>query len=161
MSEIKKTKYQVTVSDESAALKTLTFDEIQIGDELPAYTKWITSKSAVKFGKTYKDVFSGHINPNVSEGQFGVRAMPVQGAVIEAGVTPLIVNWLRSAKPWLYGGRQETRFIQIVSPGDTLIYRGKVIEKRVESDKKYVIVDVQAENLKGERVMVATARVTF
>jgi acyl dehydratase len=161
MAETKKTKYQVTVGDESAGLKTLSFDEINVGDELPQYTKWITSKSGIKFGRTYKDVFSGHINPNVSEGQFGVRSMPVQGAVIEAGVTPLIINWLRSAKPWLYGGRQETRFIQIVLPGDTLIYHGKVIEKMVEFERKYVIVDVFAENQKGEKVMVATARVAF
>jgi len=161
MAEVKKTKYQVTVGDESKGLKTLSFDEINVGDELPPFTKWITSKSGIKFGTTYKDVFSGHINPNVSESQFGVRSMPVQGAVIEAGVTPLIINWLKSAKPWLYGGRQETRFIQIVLPGDTLIYHGKVIEKVVESEKRYVMVDVFAENQKGEKVMAATARVTF
>jgi acyl dehydratase len=161
MSEIKKTKYQVTVGDESAGGKILTFDEIKIGDELPPFTKWITSKSGIRFGRTYKDVFSGHINPKVSEGQFGISSMPVQGAVIESGVTSLIINWLRSAKPWLYGGRQETRFIQIVLPGDTLIYHGKVIEKIMDQDKKYVMVDVFAENQKGEKVMVATARVAF
>jgi len=161
MAETKKTKYQVTVGDDSAGLKTLTFDEIKAGDELPQYTKWITSESGIKFGRTYKDVFSGHINPKVSEGQFGIRSMPVQGAVIEAGVTPLITNWLRSVKPWLYGGRQETRFIQIVLPGDTLMYHGKVIEKTVESDKKYVTVEVFSENQRGENVMVATARVAF
>jgi acyl dehydratase len=161
MSEKTKTKYQVTVGDESAKLKTLTFDEINIGDELPQYTKWITSQSGMRFGRTYKDVFSGHINPKVSEGQFGVRSMPVQGAVIEAGVTPLIINWLRSPKPWLYGGRQESKFIQIVVPGDTLIYHGKVLDKIIEQEKKYVIVDVFAENQKGEKVMVSTARVAF
>ena len=161
MSEKTKTKYQVTVGDESAKLRTLTFDEINIGDELPQYTKWITSQSGMRFGKTYKDVFSGHINPKVSEGQFGVRSMPVQGAVIEAGVTPLIINWLRSAKPWLYGGRQESKFIQIVVPGDTLIYHGKVLDKIMEQDKKYVMVDVFAENQKGEKVMVGTVRVAF
>jgi acyl dehydratase len=161
MSEKTKTKYQVTVGDESAKLKTVTFDEINIGDELPQYTKWITSQSGMRFGRTYKDVFSGHINPKVSEGQFGVRSMPVQGAVIEAGVTPLIINWLRSPKPWLYGGRQESKFIQIVVPGDTLIYHGKVLDKIMEQDKKYVIVDVFAENQKGEKVMVATVRVAF
>jgi len=161
MSEKTKTKYQVTVGDESAKLKTVTFDEINIGDELPQYTKWITSQSGMRFGRTYKDVFSGHINPKVSEGQFGVRSMPVQGAVIEAGVTPLIINWLRSAKPWLYGGRQESKFIQIVVPGDTLIYHGKVLDKIIEKDKKYVMVDVFAENQKGEKVMVGTVRVAF
>ena len=85
----------------------------------------------------------------------------VQGAVIEAGVTPMIINWLRSAKPWLYGGRQETKFIQIAGPGDTLTYHGKVIEKTIEGDKKYVWLDIHAENQKGEKVMVGRARVAF
>jgi acyl dehydratase len=161
MSEQRKTKYQVTVSDENAQLKTLGYDDINVGDELPAHTKWITSNSAIKFGKTYKDAFSGHINQKVAEGQFGIRAMPVQGAVIEAGVTPMIINWLKSTRPWLYGGRQETKFIQIVVPGDTLIYHGKVREKLVEGDKKYVTIDVFAENQKGEKVMVGTARAAF
>lgn len=161
MAEKTRTKTQVSIGDESVQQKTLTFDEIKIGDELPSFTKWITSQSAHRFGTTYDDVFSGHINPRVSETQFGVALMPVQGAVVEAGVTPLIINWLRTVKPWLYGGRQETRFLQLVVPGDTLIYHGKVSDKKTEADKKYVIVDVSAENQKGETVMVATARVSF
>jgi acyl dehydratase len=161
MTEVKKTKYQVTVGDDSAELKTLTFDQIDIGDELPPYTRWITSKSAVRFGSTYKDVFSGHINKKVSEGQFGVGSMPVQGAVIEAGVTPMIVNWLRSQKPWLYGGRQESKFIQIVLPGDTLRYHGKVVDKVADGEKQFAMLEIFAENQKGEKVMVGSARVAF
>jgi acyl dehydratase len=157
----RKTQYQVTISDQSAGLKTLQYDDIQVGDEVTPYTKWLTAQSAIRFGRTYKDAFSGHINPKVSEGQFGVRSMPVQGAVIEAGVTPMIVNWLRSAKPWLYGGRQETKFIQIAGPGDTLVYHGKVTEKLVEDGRKYVWMDIHAENQKGEKVMVGRARVAF
>jgi acyl dehydratase len=97
----------------------------------------------------------------VSEGQFGVASMPVQGAVVEAGVTPMMVNWLRSAKPWLYGGRQESKFIQIVKPGDTLIYQGTVTEKKEEAGRKYVSVEFFAENQKGEKVVVGTARAAF
>ena len=80
---------------------------------------------------------------------------------MEAGVTPLIVNWLRSAKPWLYGGRQESKFIRIVTPGDTLIYRGTVLDKVTDGDKKHVIVDIFAENQKGEKVLVGNCRVAF
>ena len=161
MAEPRKTQYQVTISDANAGLKTLGYDDIQVGDEAVPYTKWITKQSAIRFGCTYKDAFSGHINAKVSEGQFGVRAMPVQGAVIEAGVTPMMINWLRSARPWMYGGRQETKFIQIVSPGDTLTYRGTVTEKTVEGGKKYVHLDIHAENQKGEKVMVGKARACF
>ncbi|MSQ53510.1 MAG: hypothetical protein EXR28_16705 [Betaproteobacteria bacterium] len=157
----RKTKYQVTIGDQSAALKTLQYEDIQVGDDVIPYTRWITKKSAIRFGRTYKDAFSGHINAKVSEGQFGVRSMPVQGAVIEAGVTPMIVNWLRSARPWLYGGRQETKFIQIVGPGDTLIYHGKVIEKTVDGVKRHVWLDIHAENQNGEKVMVGKARIAF
>lgn len=161
MDKTSKTNTQISIGDASGKIKTLTFDEIRIGEELPAFTKWITAKSAQRFAATYDDVSSGHINPQASERQFGIALMPVQGAVIEAGVTPLIINWLRSARPWYYGGKQETRFLQIVLPGDTLIYHGKVSDKKMEGDKKYVMVDVFAENQRGEKVMVANARVSF
>ena len=161
MSEPRKTQYQVSIGSETAGRRTLRYEDIEVGDQLPPFTRWITFQSAIRFGRTYKDVFSGHINAKVSEGQFGVASMPVQGAVVEAGVTPLVINWLRSAKPWLYGGRQESKFIQIVLPGDTLIYHGTVKEKRTEGVAKQVIVDVYAENQKGEKVMVGTARVSF
>jgi acyl dehydratase len=161
MSEPDKTQYGVTVGSQAAANKALAYEDIKVGDEVAPHTKWITYQSAVKFGRTYKDVFSGHINAKVSEGQFGVASMPVQGAVVESGVTPMMVNWLRSAKPWLYGGRQESKFIQIVKPGDTLVYRGTVKEKLEEGGRKYVVVEFFAENQKGEKVVVGTARAAF
>lgn len=161
MSDDKKTNLGVTIGSDAAGRKVLGYDDIQLGDLVTPYTKWITYQSAVKFGRTYKDVFSGHINAKVSEGQFGVASMPVQGAVLEAGVTPMMVNWLRSARPWLYGGRQESKFIQIAKPGDTLIYQGKVIEKKEEGGRRYVVVEFFAENQKGEKVVVGTARAAF
>jgi acyl dehydratase len=162
MSEEKiKSSLNVTIGDQQARTKTLRYEDIQVGDKVPPYTRWITSQSAIKFGRTYKDVFSGHINAKVSEGQFGVALMPVQGAVIEAAVTPMIVNWLGSAKPWLYGGRQESKFIQVAVPGDTLSYQGTVTGKSEEGGRKYVTLDIHAENQKGEKVMVGNARVAF
>jgi acyl dehydratase len=161
MTDEKKTQLGVTVGNEAAAAKTLRYEDIGVGDKVTPYTKWITFQSALRFGRTYKDVFSGHINAKVSEGQFGVASMPVQGAVVEAGVTPMMVNWLRSAKPWLYGGRQESKFIQIVKPGDTLIYQGSVTEKKEQDGRKYVTVEFFAENQKGEKVIVGTARAAF
>ena len=139
----------------------LRYRDVQVGDALPPFTKWITAKSAVKFGATYKDVFSGHINPKVSVGQFGVNSMPVQGAVLEAGASSLMVNWLRSVKPWLYGGRQESKFIKIVVPGDTLRYGGTVTRKEEVDGRGLVHVDIFAENQRGEKVMVGSARVTL
>ena len=73
MAEPRKTQYQVTISDANAGLKSLRYEDIQVGDKVTPYTRWITKQSAIRFGRTYKDAFSGHINAKVSEGQFGVR----------------------------------------------------------------------------------------
>jgi hypothetical protein len=48
-----------------------------------------------------------------------------------------------------------------VNSGNTLVYRGKVIEKKIEDNKKYVICDVWAENERGEKVAVGTTTACF
>ncbi len=55
----------------------------------------------------------------------------------------------------------ESKFIQIVKPGDTLLYQGTVTEKKEEGGRRYVFVEFFAENQKGEKVIVGTARAAF
>ena len=93
--------------------------------------------------------------------QFGVATMPIQGAFVHGGFTPFMVSWLRSEKPWICGGKADIRFIMAVNSGNTITYRGKVIEKKVEDNKKYVICDVWAENERGEKVAVGTTIACF
>ena len=45
--------------------------------------------------------------------------------------------------------------------GSVLIYQGKVIEKKEEGGRRYVVVEFFAENQKGEKVVVGTARAAF
>jgi acyl dehydratase len=87
--------------------------------------------------------------------------MPIQGAFVHGGFTPFMVNWLRSSKPWICGGKADIRFVMAVNSGNTLVYRGKVIEKKIEDNKKYVICDVWAENERGEKVAVGTTTACF
>ena len=68
---------------------------------------------------------------------------------------------LGSATPWLYGGRQESKFIQVVVPGDTLTYHGTVTGKTEADGRRYVTLDIHAANQRGEKVMVGNARVAF
>jgi len=51
MEETRKTKYQVTIGDQSARPTTLSFEDIQVGEPLPPHIKWITAQSAIKFGQ--------------------------------------------------------------------------------------------------------------
>lgn len=161
MEERKKTAFDVKIADEGKPLKTLSFDDINIGDELPSYTRYVTLEMGIKHGKIYGDFYSGHVDIEASKRQFGVPTMPIQGAFTQGGFAPFMINWLRSARPWIYGGKSDIKFIMAVTSGMTLLYQGKVIEKKIEGNKKFVICEVWAENERGEKVAVGTTTACF
>jgi len=161
MEERKQTIYETKIADEEKPLKVLSFDDIKVGDEITPFTSYVTLEMGIKHGKIYGDFYSGHVDIEASKKQFGVPSMPIQGAFVHGGFTPFMVNWLRSAKPWIYGGKADIRFIMAVTSGMTLLYRGKVIEKKIEGNKKYVISEVWAENKRGEKVAVGTTTACF
>lgn len=164
MEERNKSSAGFTTSHKGLSIKKLTFEEVEIGNVLPPFTKWITIKTCllsmgIQLGG--EDTISGHTDPERSEKQFGVKTMPVQGEAIAAGVTPLMLGWLRDTKPWIIGGKHDLKFIRLVSPGDTLTYYGKVTDKKIEGNIKYIFCDIWAENQSGEKVMVGQTRACF
>jgi acyl dehydratase len=161
MEQRKETKYGTKIADEDKPVLKLSYDEINIGDELSPLTRYMTMDMAIKHGRIYGDFYSGHIDKESARKQFGVARTAMQGAFVHGGFTPFMVNWLRSARPWICGGKADIKFVMAVNSGNTLIYRGKVIEKKVEGDKKYVICDVWAENERGEKVAVGTTTACF
>jgi acyl dehydratase len=161
MEKRKETMYGTKIADEEKPVLRLSYDEIKVGDELPPFTRYMTMDMAIKHGRIYGDFYSGHVDKESARKQFGVAKTAIQGAFVHGGFTPFMVRWLRSERPWIYGGKADIRFIMAVNSGNTLVYRGKVIEKKVEGDKKYVICDVWAENERGEKVAVGTTTACF
>jgi acyl dehydratase len=161
---VKKTSSQFTLPDENVKPKVLTFDEINVGMDVPQLIRWITyklCKSSIDIAMHGEDIITGHSDPKSSQVQFGVASMPVSGEVTSSGVAMMMVNWCKDPKPWLVGGKLEDRFTRLVSPGDTLYYGGKVTEKKVDGDKKYVFCEVWADNQRGERCLSGTTRLCF
>jgi len=161
MEKRKETIYGTKIADEEKPVLKLSYDEINIGDELSPLTRYMTLDMAIKHGRIYGDFYSGHVDKESARKQFGVARTAMQGAFVHGGFTPFMVNWLRSARPWICGGKADIRFIMAVNSGNTLVYRGKVIEKKIEDNKKYVICDVWAENERGEKVAVGKTTACF
>ena len=161
MEKRKETQYGTKIADEDKPVLKLTFDEIKVGDELSPFTRYMTMDMAIKHGRIYGDFYSGHVDKESARKQFGVAKTAMQGAFVHGGFTPFMVNWLRSARPWIYGGKADIKFVMAVNSGNTITYRGKVTEKKVEGDKKYVICDVWAENERGEKVAVGATTACF
>jgi acyl dehydratase len=157
----KRTALGASVRDESKPVIVLKWEDINVGDELPPYTRYHTIETGIRHGKIYGDFYSGHVDIESSRRQFGVATMPIQGAYVHGGFTPFMVRWLRSAKPWICGGIADIKFIMAVTSGMTLRYCGKVIEKTVEDGKKYVWCEVWAENERGEKCAVGKTRACF
>ncbi len=85
MAEVRKeTATGTKIRDEEKPLKVLTYDEIQVGDELSPMTRYITLEMGIKHGKIYGDFYSGHVDAESSTRQFGVPTMPIQGAFVHA-----------------------------------------------------------------------------
>jgi len=161
MEKRKETKYGTKIADEDKSVLTLSYDEINIGDELTPYTRYMAMDMAIKHGRIYGDFYSGHVDKESARKQFGVAKTAMQGALVQGGFTPFMVQWLRSTKPWICGGKADIKFIMAVNSGMTLKYLGKVIEKKEEDGKKYVISEVWAENERGEKVAVGTTTACF
>jgi acyl dehydratase len=161
MEKRKETQYGTKIADEDKPVLKLSYDEINIGDEVSPFTRYMTMDMAIKHGRIYGDFYSGHVDKESARKQFGVARTAMQGAFVHGGFTPFMVIWLRSARPWICGGKADIKFVMAVNSGNTLVYRGKVIEKKVEGDKKYVICDVWAENERGEKVAVGTTTACF
>jgi acyl dehydratase len=152
--ERKETVYGTKIADEEKPVVRLSYDDIKVGDELPPFTRYMTMDMAVKHGRIYGDFYSGHVDKESARKQFGVAKCAMQGALVHGGFTPFMVRWLRSERPWICGGKADIKFVMAVNSGMTLRYCGKVIEKKVDGNKKYVVCETWAENERGEKVAV-------
>lgn len=161
MEKRKETKYGTKIRDKEKPVLTLSYDEINVGDEITPFTRYWTVEMAIKHGRIYGDFYSGHVDVESARKQFGVAKTAVQGAFVQGGFTPMMIQWLRTAKPLICGGKVDIKFIMAVDSGMTLRYTGKVVEKKEEDGKKYVTSDVWAENERGEKVAVGTTTACF
>jgi len=146
----------------------LTFDEINVGDELTPYTRKFTQEMVNTIMDVIGSVPNWHTDPSqakaVSDWNIQEESTALPGVMTEMGVSEFMVNWLGSPLPWYGGGGLEIRLIapvQIhVERGGEVTYKGKVVDKKVDGDKKLVLCEIYGEH-GGTKVMVGTARAAF
>jgi acyl dehydratase len=70
----------------------------------------------------------------------------------------VVTNWCSSSGGFVSG--LESKFIKPVRPGDTITCTGMVSEKHPrQKGKSFVVIELSAENQRGETVAVGKARV--
>ena len=149
--------------------KTVSFDSISLGDELPILVKWETEETISHF----RDLVSPpEVLPEEAAEELPKNSSNAAGANGEApslnwgmAFTAYLAELLEKAfkLPSIVakGSQLELEVLQPVNPGDTLVLTGSVVDKRVEQELRLVVCRVIIENQSGETVAEATATISL
>lgn len=153
--------------------KTVNFDSVSLGDELPILVKWETEETIRRFRDLVSPSESSAVNldegvdepSKVSDATTAQPAL-IWGMAFTAYVAELLEKGFKLPNIVAKGSQLELEILQLVNPGDTLVLSGSVVDKRVEQESglqelRLVVCRVIIENQSGETVATATATVSL
>lgn len=125
-------------------MKVMFFEDVDVGDEMPALTKDpITEVQLVRYAGA-----SGDFNPIHTVHKVGERAgfggVIAHGMLVMGFVGQAVTNWIpnRCLKKF------QARFSAVTKPGDVITVTGKVVDKK--NEEGLIICELQATDQKGE-----------
>lgn len=140
----------------------VTFNSVEAGMELAPFTKTVNQEIFWKYAVGSFDYNPVHNDPEwVKTAQpFKVPYTVAHGMMTMSFMTSVVTNW---AYPnMLKITKITSKFTRPVAPGWTVKCSGVVSEKHIIcKGKNYVVVDLKAENQKGELLALGQAEVLF
>ena len=153
--------------------KTVSFDSVSPGDELPILVKWETEETIQRF----RDLVASWQAPTVDSNkpanepaEFGEGATDpesmaqealIWGMAFTAYVAELLEKGFKLPSIVAKGSQLDLEILLPVNPGDTLVLSGSVVDKRVEQELRLIECRVIIENQSGETVASATATISL
>ena len=134
-------------------MKELYYEDINVGDEIPALRKKITAEQILNYADA-----SGDYNPIHVDEEFGKKAglggIIAHGLLSFAFITQLMTDWLPDPmnlkKIW-------ARFVNMVRPGEEFIIKGWVKEKYTRDGLNHVECELISESQEGRKAIVGKA----
>jgi acyl dehydratase len=137
------------------AARKLYFEAVRLGDELPALTKGPVDRVQLsRYAGASGDFNPVHVDEVYARG-LGMPSVYAPGMLVMGILGQLVSDWSRGAQLRKY----QVRFSKIVWPGDTVVAKGRVMERWGDNGRYYAEVDLWAENQKGELVLRGSALV--
>ncbi|MGI9483697.1 MAG: MaoC family dehydratase [Hyphomicrobiales bacterium] len=127
-------------------MSNLSFDEIQVGDDLPALTTDEISRTTLAlFAGASGDHNPIHIDIDFAKSA-GMDDVFAHGMLSMAYLGRLLTNWVPQQAIKEFG----TRFVAITQLRDAISCTGRVTEKFEEAGQKLVRLEIQAANQSGD-----------
>ena len=126
--------------------KKLFFEDVQIGDEIPALVKEpVTEVQIVKYAGASGDFNPLHIVPSFGE-KAGFGGVIAHGMLVMGFLGQMLTDGLSDSLIKKFG----VSFKAITKPGDTVTCSGKVVNKFVDGEDHCIELEVEAKNQRGE-----------
>ena len=137
------------------AARRLYFEGVHVGDELPALAKAPVDRvQLARYAGASGDFNPVHVDEVYARG-IGMPSVYAPGMLVMGFLGQLVSDWARGAQLRKYS----VRFIKMVWPGDTVVCKGRVIDRFGDSGRYYADLELWAENQKGELVMKGSSQV--
>ncbi len=137
------------------AVRKLYFEAVRLGDELPSLSKGPVDRvQLARYAGASGDFNPVHVD-EVYARSLGMPSVYAPGMLVMGILGQLVSDWARGAQLRKY----QVRFSKIVWPGDTVVAKGRVMERWGDTGRYYAEVDLWAENQKGELVLRGSALV--
>lgn len=129
--------------------RKLYFENIRIGDELPAMAKSpIDRVQLARYAGATGDFNAVHVD-EVAARAAGMPSVVAPNTIGMGFLGQLVGDWARGA----HVKRLSCRFSRMLWPGDTLVCKGRVADRHGQDGKYYLELDVWAENQTGGLVI--------
>ena len=140
---------------------TTTFESVSVGDQLPILVKWETAESISRFHAPLKP---DEVLP-VSVRESADIEAGADHAVFNRALTAYVSELLEKGFPipsdQAAGSILDIQTLRPFKPGDIISLTGRVVDKRLEGDRRLVECEIVVENQEAETVATATAIVVL
>ncbi len=138
----------------------VTFENVKLDFELPPIVKYVDQKVITRNAVASLDYNPIHVDPAWAKeiNLLGKGTTIAHGMCTFSFMTSVVTDWCYPSGGCI--SRLESKFIEPVRPGDTITCKGVVTEKHPrQKGKGFVVVDLSAENNRGNKVAVGRAHV--
>ena len=137
--------------------KTLYWEDVGDGAELPSLSKKPTTQQLVQWAGSALDFYPIHYDDAAAKAT-GLDGIIVHGALKNAWLAQLVTDWIGSTGTLR---KLSVQYRGMDVPDDDMQCSGKVNRKYVEGDQHLIDCDIWVENGKGEKTTPGSATVVL
>ena len=136
----------------------LSYDDVQVGDALPALVKNPTTRQLVRYAGASGDYYEIHYDHHFAM-QSGLKDGVIVHGLLTAGwLAQLLTDWLPSPLALKKFG---VSYRSMARPGDTITCTGTIVNKYEKAGLHLLDCDIAAENQQGEKCAIGNATVAL